>query len=52
MIFEQKNYQNDWAGTGANGPVPDGTYYYIVRLYAPKINSSSDTFTGTLLVKR
>lgn len=33
IIFQAKPYNNDWEGTGTNGtPVPEGTYYYILRL--------------------
>ena len=30
IVFETKNYKNDWDGTGLDGsPLDDGTYYYI-----------------------
>lgn len=33
IIFEAKPYNNNWAGLGQNDqPVPEGTYYYILRL--------------------
>ncbi len=28
-VFESKNYQNDWDGSG----LPDGTYFYILKCY-------------------
>jgi len=33
VIFEAKPYNNDWSGVNTGGtPVPEGTYYYILRL--------------------
>lgn len=33
IIYEAKPYNNDWAGNNNGGtPVPEGTYYYILRL--------------------
>ncbi|MGB3548531.1 MAG: gliding motility-associated C-terminal domain-containing protein [Saprospiraceae bacterium] len=33
ILFEASPYNNDWAGTDKGGtPVPEGTYYYILRL--------------------
>ncbi|MCX8212046.1 MAG: gliding motility-associated C-terminal domain-containing protein, partial [Lewinella sp.] len=33
IIFEAKPYNNDWTGNNNGGtPVPEGTYYYILRL--------------------
>lgn len=33
IIFEAKPYNNDWSGLNTGGtPVPEGTYYYILRL--------------------
>jgi gliding motility-associated-like protein len=30
MVFETKDYQNDWAGTREGQPLPDGIYYYVI----------------------
>ncbi|OAV45385.1 gliding motility-associated C-terminal domain-containing protein [Lewinella sp. 4G2] len=33
IVFEAEPYNNDWGGTGSSGdPLPEGTYYYILRL--------------------
>jgi gliding motility-associated-like protein len=33
IIYQAKPYNNEWAGTLEDGtPVPEGTYYYILRL--------------------
>ena len=44
LIYESRDYQNDWRGTAHNNSiggadtVPDGTYYYIVTLKDSGIN--------------
>lgn len=30
-VFESNNYQNNWNGTYEGKPLPDGTYYFMVR---------------------
>jgi len=32
MVFEQTAYDNTWNGTGDNGDLPKGTYFYILDL--------------------
>lgn len=33
VVYQSKPYNNDWEGTNQNGqPLPEGTYYYIMRL--------------------
>jgi len=51
-IFSAKGYNNDWGGAGKNGPVPDGTYYYLVKLNSAGAPGGRDSYTGSLLVKR
>ena len=54
MIYEQKNYQNDWNGfshsnsAGSHDKVPTGTYYYIINLNVDGENV--DSFTGYIYV--
>ena len=31
QVLNQKNYQNDWAGTWNGNNLPDGTYFYFIR---------------------
>jgi gliding motility-associated-like protein len=32
VVYETKQYDNNWQGTNGSGkPLPDGTYYYIIR---------------------
>lgn len=42
-VFTKKGYNNDWQGTYNGNPLPDGTYFYVV-----KINESSPTLKGSL----
>ena len=48
MIYEKTNYKNDWAGKD----LPDGTYYYLVKLNGTNLRGGKETFTGTVLIKR
>jgi gliding motility-associated-like protein len=33
VVFEEKNYHNQWTGTGLNGqPLPAATYFFILKL--------------------
>ncbi len=45
-VYTSKNYKNDWAGTFKGGIVPDGTYFYLVRM------ENGDTFNGYLQIMR
>ncbi|MDQ3046830.1 MAG: gliding motility-associated C-terminal domain-containing protein [Bacteroidota bacterium] len=31
QVYSQKEYKNDWAGTYNGKPLPDGTYYFVLR---------------------
>ena len=31
-VYETRNYQNDWAGTHDEQPLPSGTYFYMLQL--------------------
>lgn len=42
-VYSQQNYQNNWDGSTAGGPLPQGTYYYILTIPAnPVIRLSGD----------
>jgi len=30
-VYESEDYKNDWDGTYKGKPLPDGTYYYVIR---------------------
>ena len=52
MIYDNKDYQNDWSGTASNASVgssnyvPTGTYYYVINLR----NSGLKPITGPIYV--
>ncbi len=52
LVYEHANYNNDWGGNGRNGLLPDGTYYYLVKLNQPNSINGRENFTGTILIKR
>jgi len=51
-VFAATNYNNDWEGKGKNGPLPDGTYYYLIKLNAANVAGGKNSFTGSILIKR
>lgn len=53
VIWEKRGYNNDWDGVGMSGDkLPDGTYYYIVRLNNPDPRCAESMYKGALLIKR
>jgi gliding motility-associated-like protein len=49
VLYQAKPYKNDWEGTNQqNQPLPDGTYYYIMRLNI----ADGKILTGDLLIIR
>lgn len=53
LVFEKYGYSNDWDGTGRAGkPLPDGTYFYVIKLNARNGAGGKDVFTGSILMKR
>jgi gliding motility-associated-like protein len=47
-MFSSKGYNTPWDGTYNNEPVPDATYYYVIKLN----DSQSQIFKGSILVLR
>jgi gliding motility-associated-like protein len=31
LVYNNKNYVNNWDGTANGKPIPDGTYYYMIK---------------------
>ncbi len=48
IIFESTGYNNDWDATYSGGNVPDGTYYYLIRLNDP--NAIEEDIQGVLTI--
>lgn len=32
LVYNKKNYTGDWQGTYNGAPLPDGTYFYVIRV--------------------
>lgn len=48
-VREFHGYKNEWTGTNNDGePLPDGTYYYILRLN----DDANTTYTGFVIIHR
>jgi len=43
LVYEQEGYNNSWTGTFNGNPLPDGTYYYIL-----KFTDTGDTVKGAV----
>ncbi|MCD6013315.1 MAG: hypothetical protein K0Q79_3177 [Flavipsychrobacter sp.] len=53
LVYEKDGYKNEWDGMGRAGtPLPDGTFYYLVKLNTSYVIGGKDTYTGHLLIKR
>ncbi len=53
MLYEKNSYNNDWSGKGSNGELlPDGTYFYLIKLNAHNTTGGKNIFTGSILIKR
>jgi|GEM_PF-1284963 len=49
VVYKMDGYDNNWKGTNMNGqPLPDGTYYYILRLNI----SEGEIFRGDVTIIR
>jgi gliding motility-associated-like protein len=55
IVYKNSNYNNDWFGIGVDNllgqELPDGTYFYVVKIYE-KSNNKVKNFNGYLLLKR
>ncbi len=47
IVYEAKGYDNTWGGTGKNGDLPKGTYFYILNL-----GDGSDVTKGWIQIIR
>lgn len=46
-VFTKKNYTGDWQGTYNGSPLPDGTYFYVL-----KVSESQKVIKGTIDILR
>lgn len=53
LVYERPNYGNEWYGQGKGAALlPDGTYFYLIKLNAPNRMGGENVFKGTVLIKR
>lgn len=50
LVYSNENYQNDWDGTYKGKPVPDGTYYYVIKFKL--ITGNGLTLKGDVTILR
>ncbi|PCJ83172.1 MAG: hypothetical protein COA57_11810 [Flavobacteriales bacterium] len=46
-VYESTGYQNDWGGTYNGNPLPEDTYYYII-----KCDNEANSFSGAITLVR
>ena len=49
-VFESNDYKNNWNGTRGGQPLPDGTYYYVIRYHL--INGENVQMKGNVTILR
>jgi gliding motility-associated-like protein len=50
LVYKKNNYQNDWEGTFKLKPLPDATYYYVIK--AIGFNHEEQILKGNLTIIR
>ncbi len=50
QVYYSNNYKNDWNGTYKNKPVPDGTYYYVIKVIS--FDGKEYTFRNNVTILR
>lgn len=50
LVYSNEQYNNTWDGTHNGKPLPDGTYYYIVK--ATLVNGDVTNFRGNVTIMR
>lgn len=48
LVYSSLNYQNDWNGTFNNTPLPEATYYYILKM----TDEDEENLSGTVTIIR
>jgi gliding motility-associated-like protein len=50
LVYHSDNYRNDWDGTSKNKPLPDATYYYVIKAYLT--GNSQQIVKGNVTIMR
>jgi gliding motility-associated-like protein len=50
LVFHSDRYMNDWDGNSKNKPLPDGTYYYMIK--ATLVGDFKSTLKGNVTIMR
>ena len=50
LVYEKRNYENDWAGKWKGKDLPDGTYFYILEV--EQLDGSQEVYKGSLELHR
>ena len=48
VVYKTDDYQNDWYGTWKGNELPEGTYYYILRIF--ENGEQTQNFTGPITI--
>ena len=48
VVYKTDNYQNDWYGTYNGKELPEGTYYYILRIF--ENGEQTQNYTGPITI--
>jgi len=51
LVYEKTGYMNNWEGTHKGRDLPDGAYYYILKLNAG-LSNVEDTYKGDVTIMR
>ncbi|MCW3122268.1 MAG: surface protein [Flavipsychrobacter sp.] len=52
LLYSKSNYHSDFKGAGNNGgPLPDGTYIYLLKLDGANTSDENKVFKGTIMIK-
>ncbi len=50
LVYHSSDYKNDWMGTYKNKPVPDGTYYCVIKLIS--FDNKESVFKNNVTILR
>jgi len=53
MVYDKKDYDNSWDGRNKNnsGPLPAGTYYYLLKLNTSDAPNGKSEYTGFVMIQ-